>query len=71
MCTFVCRYLAVGSVLIVAGPWTADMVGVRGLAARVVVVLAGCAGIAVAWTFAFIQLATTWFVAGKAEALYR
>lgn len=28
------RYLAVGLVLIVAGHWTADIVGLRGLAAR-------------------------------------
>ena len=32
---------------------------------------AGCSVLAAAWTFAFIQLATTWYVAGKAEALYR
>jgi hypothetical protein len=33
--------------------------------------VAGCSVLAAAWTFAFIQLATTWYVAGKAEALYR
>ena len=42
-----CRYLLAGCLLLVAAPWTADFVGVKGLAGRVVVTLCGVATIAV------------------------
>ncbi len=57
--------------MLVAAPWLPDFIGVRGLAPRVVVALSGCCAVASAWTFAFIQLSTVWFVAGKAEAIHR
>lgn len=49
--------------------WLPDYLGVKGLAARVVLSMTGALLAAVYWTAALPPLATLWYVAGRADSL--